>query len=60
MWLDDLKVTIDGKEIQKLKPYLKEVFPAQLDKEFDAGSKITSFDYTSDDITKPMLCSYFG
>jgi C-terminal processing protease CtpA/Prc len=47
MWIDDLKVTIDGKEIQNVKPYLKEVFPAQLDKEFDAGSKITSFDDTS-------------
>jgi C-terminal processing protease CtpA/Prc len=43
MWIDDLKVTIDGKEIQKLKPYLKEVFPAQLDKEFDNGSKIEPF-----------------
>ncbi|MFY7742245.1 MAG: S41 family peptidase [Flavobacterium sp.] len=50
MWLDDLKVTIDGKEIQNLKPYLKTVFPAQLDKEFDEGSKISSFDYTSSQI----------
>lgn len=43
MWIDDLKVTIDGKEIQKLKPYVKELFPAQLDKEFDNGSKMESF-----------------
>ncbi|MBC8882831.1 hypothetical protein H9X57_03880 [Flavobacterium piscinae] len=51
MWLDDLKVTIDGKEIQKIKPYFKEVFPAQLDKEFDESSKITTFDYTSTHIS---------
>jgi C-terminal processing protease CtpA/Prc len=51
MWLDDFKVTIDGKEIQNAKPYLKPVFPAQLDKEFDEGSKIASFDYTSSQIT---------
>jgi hypothetical protein len=51
MWLDDFKVTIDGKEIQNAKTFIKPVFPAQLDKEFDQGSKITSFDYTSTQIT---------
>lgn len=50
MWLDDFKVTIDGKEIQNAKTFIKPVFPAQLDKEFDQGSKITSFDYTSTQI----------
>ena len=50
MWIDDLKITIDGKDIQSAKLHLKPVFPAQLDKEFDAGSKIAGIDYTSADI----------
>jgi len=40
MWLDDLQITIDGKDISEAKPYL---FPAQKDKEFDTGSNITLF-----------------
>ncbi|WP_247235519.1 hypothetical protein [Telluribacter sp. SYSU D00476] len=42
MWIDDLKVTIDGKDIREFKPIEREVFPAELDKEFDQGSPITS------------------
>ena len=41
MWIDDLKVTIDGKEIKYLKPFERKVFPAEKDKEFDKGSQIT-------------------
>jgi len=37
MWLDDLHITIDEKDIGRAKPYL---FPADKDKEFDAGSNI--------------------
>jgi C-terminal processing protease CtpA/Prc len=40
MWLDDLEVTIDGKDIQQLKPYIKKPYPAEKDKEFDNGSGI--------------------
>jgi hypothetical protein len=40
MWMDDLKVTIDGKEVQQLEPYKPEPFPAENDKEFDSGSNI--------------------
>jgi hypothetical protein len=40
MWIDDLKVTIDGKDVQRLKPYMPKPFPAENDKEFDAGSGI--------------------
>ena len=40
MWLDDLKVEIDGKDIRRVKPYLSKPFPAESDKEFDAGSNI--------------------
>ncbi len=40
MWLDDLKITIDGKDISKLKPYEQKLLPAEQDREFDLGSKI--------------------
>ena len=42
MWIDDLKVTIDGKEINDIKPLEREIFPAEEDKEFDNGSQIVS------------------
>jgi len=41
MWLDDLKITIDGKDIEELKPIESKIFPAEKDKEFDNGSRIT-------------------
>ena len=42
MWLDDLKVTIDGKDIGIIKPYKRESFSEKEknDKEFDNGSNI--------------------
>lgn len=43
MWIDDLKVTIDGKDINDLKPFEKNLFPAEKDKEFDKGSQIENF-----------------
>lgn len=42
LWLDDLKVTIDGKDIHNLKPLERKLFPADQDKEFDSGSAITN------------------
>jgi len=42
MWLDELQVFIDGKNIQELKPLEKKIYPAESDKEFDNGSLITS------------------
>lgn len=46
MWLDNLKVSIDGKDIRNLKPIKKIAYAADKDKEFDNGSGIslTSFD----------------
>ncbi|MBE5318724.1 peptidase S41 [Pedobacter sp. MR2016-19] len=43
MWLDDLKITIDGTELgdPKIKTFQKEIFAAQADKAFDDGSKVT-------------------
>lgn len=42
VWLDDFKVTIDGKDILDLKPFERKIFPAESDKKFDKGSGITS------------------
>lgn len=43
MWLDDLKITIDGMELDdpKIKTFQKEILTAEEDKAFDDGSKIT-------------------
>ncbi|MDR2148395.1 MAG: peptidase S41 [Tannerella sp.] len=41
MWLDDLKVTVDGKDIQELKPYTPKPLPADLDQTFNTGSGIS-------------------
>lgn len=40
MWLDDLMVTIDGKDISEASPYVKVSLPAEEDREFDKGSDI--------------------
>lgn len=40
MWIDDLKVSVDGKEIKDLKPIERKLFAAEKDKEFDNGSGI--------------------
>jgi len=40
MWIDNLNIAIDGKEIQYLKPYQQKIFPAEKDKEFDNASNI--------------------
>ncbi|WP_080903066.1 S41 family peptidase [Parabacteroides sp. Marseille-P3160] len=40
IWLDDLKVTIDGQNIEKIQSYKPKPFPAKGDKEFDKGSNI--------------------
>ena len=40
MWLDNIKITIDGKDVQHLEPYIHKPFPAENDKEFDNGSNI--------------------
>lgn len=42
MWLDNLNISIDGKDIKDLKPFERKLFPAEKDKEFDKGSGITS------------------
>jgi len=40
MWLDDLRVSIDGKDIKDAQILAKTVYPAELDSAFDKGSMI--------------------
>ena len=40
VWIDDLKVTIDGRNVESLKPYVRKALPAENDKEFDKGSAV--------------------
>ena len=40
MWLNDLRVYIDGKDISEAEIFFKQQFPAEEDKEFDNGSHI--------------------
>lgn len=49
MWLDNLHVTIDGKELdnKNIEIYTREILPAEKDKEFDQGSNITFSNLTN-------------
>jgi len=49
-WFDDFVLTIDGKNVQTLKPVEKELTKAQLDKEFDNGSGINIPNLTAKNI----------
>ncbi|MCH5719662.1 S41 family peptidase [Niabella hibiscisoli] len=48
MWLDDLKISIDGKDISELQPMI--TAPAEEDREFDRGSLVTINDRDSNTI----------
>lgn len=41
MWVDNLRVTIDGTDISAVSPYVRPLLPAEKDHEFDAGSGIS-------------------
>lgn len=45
MWMDDLTITIDGKNIQTLQPYIKE-FKADKDTALNGGSRIDAISLT--------------
>ena len=49
-WFDDFKLSIDGKDIQTLNEEKKELFKAQLDKEFDNGSLVKLSNLSSENI----------
>lgn len=61
VWFDDFKVQIDQKEIQKLKPIKKMLFPADADKEFDEGSMLSINELNSSQIADlKLLCQMWG
>lgn len=43
IWIDNLKVTIDGKDIKECKPFEKKMVSADKDHEFDSSSRIGNF-----------------
>lgn len=43
-WFDNIRITIDGKDIQEATAFQKKQVNADLDLEFDKGSKISSID----------------
>jgi C-terminal processing protease CtpA/Prc len=52
MWLDNLQVSIDGKDLdnKNLEIYTREILPAEKDKEFENGSNITFSNLTNETI----------
>lgn len=49
-WFDDFKITIDGTDIKYLKPLVREILPAETDKEFDNGSNIATINIENNQI----------
>lgn len=41
MWLDQLQVTVDGKDLAEAPTYARQLLPAEKDLEFDKGSRVT-------------------
>lgn len=52
MWIDDLNITIDGRTIQKVKPFERKHYPAYDDHTFDEGSAITTLSLDTGQIAK--------
>lgn len=50
IWVDDLKVSIDGKDIDNAKIFEKKLTKVELDKEFDKGSKISNINLDQNNI----------
>ncbi|HAO07803.1 MAG TPA: peptidase S41 [Chryseobacterium sp.] len=50
IWIDDLKVSIDGKDIENAKIFEKKLTKVELDKEFDKGSKISNINLDQNNI----------
>ncbi|MCT1526938.1 S41 family peptidase [Sphingobacterium hotanense] len=57
MWLDNLQVSIDGKDLdnKNIEIYTREILPAEKDKEFDNGSNITFSNLTNETINNLEL-----
>lgn len=50
IWVDNLKVSIDGKDIENAKIFEKKLTKVELDKEFDKGSKISNINLDQNNI----------
>lgn len=50
MWVDNLKITIDGKDIKDAKIFEKKLTKIDLDKEFDLGSKISNINLDKENV----------
>ncbi len=50
IWVDNLKVSIDGKDIDHAKIFEKKLTKVELDKEFDKGSKISNISLNQNNI----------
>ncbi|HEX7869084.1 MAG TPA: S41 family peptidase, partial [Chryseobacterium sp.] len=50
MWVDNLTVSIDGKEIKNAKVFQKKLTKVELDKEFDLGSKISNINLEKENV----------
>lgn len=50
IWVDDLKVSIDGKDIENAKIFEKKLTKVELDKEFDKGSTISNINLGQNNI----------
>ena len=57
MWLDNLQVSIDGKDLdnKNIEIYTREILPAEKDKEFDNGSNITFSNLTNETVNNLEL-----
>jgi len=60
MWLDNLSISIDGKELDDplLKAYVRELLPAEKDKVFDNGSQISLANLTETQLTNLEFLGY--
>jgi len=50
MWVDNLTVSIDGKDIKNAKAFQKKLTKVELDKEFDLGSKISNISLEKENV----------
>lgn len=50
MWVDNLKISIDGKDIKNAKVFQKKLTKVNLDKEFDLGSKISNINLEKENL----------
>lgn len=50
MWVDNLTVSIDGKEIKNAKVFQKKLTKVEMDKEFDLGSKISNINLEKENV----------